>query len=511
MMRVEVYSHFFKITRFTPRISGLMFQFAYKYTHKGIVYRNGRVERQTLNTFAGKTANNQEFRFHIGQYQEFLKFLAFNHIDTSFYDLIEIPLYTPVKVKMSLKRGKVLRDYQVEAKDFVLENDVSDLHSRLITFGMGLGKTTTSLAAIAEIGCRVIVIVLAKYVAKWKSDIADNIDISTKEIMSIQGSAELKGLISQAKDGGKVCAFTVISLNTITNYIKAYEENPELCVSEADYGIAPDELCKLLGIGSIIMDESHEHLYAVFKFMMYTHVPKLIALSATFIDSDPFLSNIQHLMFPREIRKERMIDKYIKVYSMAYSFQDFFRAKIRTTEFNSNNYSHVAFERSLVHNKNKTILDNYMKLIDNLMEMGFLNDYQKGDKLAIYASSIEMCVIIVRYLKQKYKQFDIRKYTQGDPYSNAIESDIRVTTLLSLGTAVDIPNLRCVIMTMSVQSPKSNLQVLGRLRKLPDRDVKFLYLYSNDIPKHVDYHRQKVDLFADWTMSIKDFRSPILV
>jgi superfamily II DNA or RNA helicase len=489
-----------------------MFRFAYLYTHKGLEYVNGRPMSKTLNTYAGKTTLNTEFRFHIGQYKHFMEFILLNGILIEEIDIIEKPLYTPTKVPFKLKSHLQLRDYQEEAKAFVLQEDSTDFHSRLITFPMGKGKTMTYCATIADMGQRTIAIVLPKYMEKTATDLCTNLDIRPKQVMMVRGSKELKGVISAAKDTGHQADFTVISLKTFVNFIKEYERDPETCESEASYGCKPEDLCELLGAGSIVMDEVHEHLFAIFTVMIYTHVPKIIGLSATFIDQDPFIQNIQHLMFPKEIRFDKVkMDKYIKVYAISYNFQDIFSARIRTQEFGSSNYSHMAFEKSLIKNKRKTILDNYLHLIDMQVQNYYVNGHMKEDKLAIYASSIEMCQIIVDYLKMKYTQYSIAKYTQGDPYKNAIEVDIRVTTLLSLGTAIDIPNLRTVIMTMSVQSPKSNLQVLGRLRKLSDRDVKFVYLYCEAIPKQVDYHTQKLKLFEDWTESIKELRSPMLV
>jgi superfamily II DNA or RNA helicase len=178
--------------------------------------------------------------------------------------------------------------------------------------------------------------------------------------------------------------------------------------------------------------------------------------------------------------------------------------------YGTNSYSHVEFEKSLMNNKE--CLHNYMLLIDDMVKQGYLDDYQKGDKLVIFAATIKMCDRILHYMKSKYgKTFDIRRYVEDDPYENAIDADIRITTVQSCGTAIDIPKLRVAILTTSIQSPVSNLQALGRLRKLPDRDVKFYYCYCEDIPKHKDYHLKKMELFDDRSASIKELKSNIMI
>ena len=89
------------------------------------------------------------------------------------------------------------------------------------------------------------------------------------------------------------------------------------------------------------------------------------------------------------------------------------------------------------------------------------------------------------------------RYVEDDPYEHVIESDIRVSTLGSSGTAIDIPGLRCVILTISVRSIQSNEQVMGRLRKLPDRDVKFYAWNAANVPKQVEYQKQRIELLRD--------------
>ena len=64
-------------------------------------------------------------------------------------------------------------------------------------------------------------------------------------------------------------------------------------------------------------------------------------------------------------------------------------------------------------------------------------------------------------------------------------------TLGSFSTGLDLPNLTTVIMTVNIDSIQSSRQAIGRLRKIPDRDVYFYYLYCNQIDKHVRVHLSK--------------------
>lgn len=509
MMRIDIYSHFFKVTKFTPRILSLLFKFSSKFTEP-TQQRNGPAAA-VPKTFATKTKNNLEFRFHVGQLKDFMQLLQYEFIEPYMYDVIRHGLYRPEKLKLTIRDNWTLKDYQEEAKTFILdEEEDSDerTYSRLATLPTGTGKTVTAMATALSLNQRIMITVLPRYSEKWLSDVVGIADVKAKEVMNIAGGDSLRGLISMAQEGQPLSKIIVFSLTTLQMFYKDYEEHPEACRDK--WGCVPEELHQLLSIGTLIIDEAHEHLHAFFKMMMYTHCPKLIALSGTYLSGDPFIDNMQKLIFPRELRYDKIkMEKYIKVYPISYAYKNFPQAKIKTTEFNSNNYSQVAYEKSIM--KNPTLLKNYLGMIDHLVDFGYNRPYMEGDKLGIYAGSVAMCTHITDYLKEKYPDKDVRRYVEKDSYENVIKPDIRVTTIISAGTAIDIPGLRAVIMTPSVNSPVANLQTLGRLRKLPDRDVKFFYTWCQDIKKQADYHYRRMDLFKDRVALIKEFKSPVLI
>ena len=370
-------------------------------------------------------------------------------------------------------------------------------------------NTLTSLATIADIKKRTLIVILPTFIEQWCSDIAKNLNVSRKDIMTVEGTPQLKGIIDLSINNQLKASFIIVSITTLQNFYKAFEDSGD-CVEHNGYGCQPDELCSVLKVGAVIIDEVHMHLYSVYKLITYTNVPKVIALSATFITEDPLIRRIQGLLFPHEVRfKDTIIDAYRGVYAIAYQIGRDYLKHIKTTEFKQKNYSHIAFERSVI--KRQDILKRYLEVIDSVVRMAYINNYQSKDKLIVFAASINMCTIITDYLTQRYKHLEVSRFVEKDPYSNLMESDIVVSTIGSAGTGKDIPNLNAVIMTTSVASPVANLQTLGRLRKLADRDVSFYYLYSDAIPKHVDYHKRKMDLFGPEAQVkfVKEFSSAV--
>lgn len=455
--------------------------------------------------FGSKTKNNSEFRFHVGLLNDFIDHMDKSYISRDLYTVRRIPLYDPVKIKANLKPGWVLKNFQETGKRHIMNHEIPG-YSRLISFATGAGKTVTSLATIAAIKNRLAIIILPTYVDKWCSDLMNILDLKVKDIMTVQGGDQLKGVISLADDNALSSSVLIISMVTLQNYYKLYEADPD-AVEEMGYMCQPEDLFKKLGVGTVLVDETHQHVNSVHRTMMFTHVPLWIALSATLLTLDPVVQKIHEAMYPKEARFEgEKMEKYIRLYPVEYRFKDIDQSQIRTTEFGSTNYSHNAFERSLL--KTRFIKTAYYRMIEHLIKLGYLQDKQPGDKLIIFAASIAMCTDLVAHLKSVYTSLDIRRYVEDDPYENVIDADIRVSTVQSSGTAVDIPNLTCAIQTVCIASQVSNLQSLGRLRKLKDREVRFYYTYCAQIPKHLDYHLKRIELFRDRVATIKDSPYP---
>lgn len=365
---------------------------------------------------------------------------------------------------------------------------------------------TVTLCGIAEsIGQNLAIAVLPRYMEKWGGDLVENLGLKKKDIMMVSGSKQVKGLIHMVKHGSKPPFATIFSLVTLQGFFDLYEQDPKLCLEE--YGAIPQDIWKLLGIGLVGVDEAHEHLYSVFRLTLHLHGPKLVALSGTMLSEDHFIEKIQKTIFPHTVRFDKIkMKKYIKLIPLAYEFQDMRRYKIKTSAFGRTTYSQVEYEKSII--KNQLALGNYIAMIKDIVDMGYIDKKMEGDKLAIYCGSIDMCTRVTDHLKRCYPHLDVRRYVEQDPYKNVIEADIRVTTIISAGTAVDIPNLRCLINTNNISSHKANFQVLGRLRELKDRDVKMYYMYCEQIPKHVQYHQQKMEIYEDRVASIHCLKLP---
>lgn len=506
LFEVDVYSHFFKVSKVQHRMLNIIFAFNNKLTRWTWEKLPGQKPAfKPTHLFGVARNNNSEFRYHSGFLQEFLDILRQRGVPDNMYVVRHIPLYDAIDITATLNPKYELRPVQVLAADHIQREDLPS-RSRLISFAMGQGKTLTSLATCAKIGKRIAVVILPTYLPKWCSDVKDTLMMTDKNIMTVQGGGQLRGLMSLAEEGQLNAEVLIISVTTLQNYYKSFEAEPD-GLEGLGYPFDPDVLWEKLGVGAIIVDETHQHINSVYRAMMYTHVPLLIALSATLLSEEPVVKKVHEAMYPLPCRFQgEAMDKYIKVYPVEYGFKDL-QPPVRTFEFGSNSYSHIAFERSIMQKPH--LKQSYYKMIKHFVQLGYLDHRTPGDKMIIFAASIAMCTDLTNYLKKEYPQLDIRRYVEDDLYENVIESDIRVTTVLSAGTAVDIPMLTCALQTVSISSSVANLQSFGRLRKLKDRDVRFYYLYCRQLPKQIEYHQKRLELFRERAASIKDTPYPL--
>lgn len=511
LFEVELYTHFFKLKKVSYRALRTVFKFADTLTQWTWVKDQGQKPSfKPTNLFGVKTRQNTEFRFHRSFFKAFIDKAAMDGMPSSCYTVKEFPLYQPTAICCPLKKHYVLRQYQETGVAHICSNSIQG-HSRLIEFATGQGKTLTSLAACSIMGSRVAVMILPRYIEKWRKDVVDTLDCDPDRVMVVQGAGMLKALMQQAEASEADFDFVILSTDTMQSFYKLYETvGDEL--ETLGYPFSPDKLWEKLGIGAVLVDETHQHINAVHRMMMYSHVPTLVALSATLLSVDPVVKKVHDAMYPRECRYQgEKMEQYIRLYPVEFNFKQYNPYHIRTTEFGSNNYSHNAFEKSIM--KMHPVKKAYMDMVVWLLKRGYLDNYQSGDKAIVFASSIAMCTALTQYLKQAFPNKDVRRYVEDDPFDNIIEADIRVTTIGSGGTAIDIPMLTCAVQTVNVSSPVANLQALGRLRNLTSkgRTVKYYYTYCRQIPKQVKYHEDRMILFRERVASIKDipYQTPL--
>lgn len=373
-------------------------------------------------------------------------------------------------------------------------------------------NTYCFLQGFAGIKDRCALILPAKYIQRWVDDLTGDgqvVDLTEDDLWVVKGAADFGRLISKAKNGQLHAKMIIFSSTTFQLYLKAFREDHNTALKE--YGCEPIKLMKLLKVGVLGRDEVHELFHFNFLVDLSINVPKTISLSAT-VDFDNKMTNkMCALMFPKsEQINNGEWDKYIKAVGLYWKLE-----KPKLIRYTLNGaYNHGQFEASII--KNKRVLENYLDMIQDMVESVY-SRFDNGEKVIVFAYTVQMCTLISKRLEEVYqddKEISVNRYVGEDEYGDLMEGDIIVSTLKSAGTAVDIKSLRAVIMTTAIYSTQSNVQALGRLRKLrnkPHVSPEFYYLICKDIDKHIDYHKAKCKQFEGKVLSHETKNTQYLV
>lgn len=424
-------------------------------------------------TILGK---GKSYIFSIGMLRDFILLLKINGFTK---DNIELKYDKEYQHKpLNLKRNPTLkeRDYQFKYIDEVTKENAQNI--LLIDLDTGYGKGTISIISMIKLNMMVGILVLPKYIKKWVLELKKLTNITNKDIFIVQGSDSLKEVMT-TKDKYKVIIF---SMRTMYNYITQYEEEDNF-----DYPVEPLDLAQHLGIGMLLNDETHQEFHALFKFSLYFNAKRLLGLSATLLTNRNDLDNMYKILFPNNKRINNLVEykKFINIFAVEYDLQSLRGIRFKTAQ----GYNHNLFEQSIL--KNNVLLKSYYDMVLHYVELDYIARRKKGEKLLIFAASVRFCTIVSNWLSRRFPNLEVNRYVEDDPYENVINSDITVSTVLSAGTAFDIPGLITVIHTVSMTSPQANIQAAGRLREIKGSDTNFIYLYTRKIPNQYKMHHDR--------------------
>jgi len=415
------------------------------------------------------------YRFTINIVKDFIIYLG-KYLKSK--DEIEIVYDKEVnykRLKLKFNPKIVLRDYQNQYVDILTDDESSSM--LLVDLATGMGKTALSMYAVVKLDMVTAIIILPKYIEKWIDDVKKYTNVKDDEIYVVQGGDSLNKLLDMDNHDYK---FIIFSMRTLYNYYRDYEENKPVI-------LPPYEIAEKLNVGLVLNDEAHQEFYTVFRSTLFWNVKKFISLSATLDSNQKSVKAIYNILYPKENRISNIIkyEPYIDVTAVEYLLNSTAGIQYKRAQ----GYSHILYEQSLL--LNYRLLKEYMDMINYYVKEGYIKRRKKGQKLLIFVASIKLATILTNYITELYPDLDVRRYVEDDPYENVINADITISTVLSSGTAIDIPGLITVINTISISSLQANVQAVGRLRKIKGVETRYYYLYSGSIKNQVKMHHDR--------------------
>lgn len=355
-------------------------------------------------------------------------------------------------------------------------------------------NTFTTLAALARMAVRGIVMIPPKYFGIWKTALEETYSDSAKYRMC-SGSGELKQLIIDGLDGNIHEEVVIVSCVSYRGYIEAYETYGEN-IEASGYMVPPPRFHEAIGAGCQINDEFQEDPGLYFRIDVYSNVKKMIYLSATPYTGNPYVTRMIDVMTPAETRCTLPEwDRYIDVVWIYYS-DPTVQAKDYLTPF-KNTYNHARYETKMLEKKKR--LDCYQAYVRRAVEGLFVRDMQPGQKALILCSTVKFIHALTKYLQKEFPDLSIGFHVAGCDYKKLVTYDIIVSTPKSCGTGVDIPNLRETFLLVATGSEKDAVQIMGRTRPLklyPNHTPRLNVLVCNNIPQHGRYMAANEEVFA---------------
>lgn len=517
---VLIGTHNFAVTNITPRGRQAVRQFAKKYIQWGYVKQGRQWVYEAVKVFAAATKDDREYRFHINTLTKFKEHIALHGLTDTLVDFVELPVPTGSSVDLPIFPKWAPREEQPAVIDYIVDN--GGTRRKFVNLQTGKGKSFCTMAAANIMRSLTTLICKPMYIEKWIIDLKKTYDIEADDIITVQGGAQLMALTQLFREYRERNALTyvgmpgeeppakfiIVSNKTYQLWLKLYEEQGA-AILDMGYACLPGDFFEFIGSSFRVIDEVHQDFHLNYKIDLYTHCAKSVSLSATLIADDAFISSMYEVAYPKSERYQGgAYDKYIMTKAVFYNLQQ--PGSIRFQDPSSNRYSHILYEQGIMSNGRR--LDNYFKLIREILDASFIKTYKPGYKLMVFVASVEMATKLSQHLAQIYPQFSVTRYVQDDEYVNVMESDIRVSTLLSSGTAVDIPGLQTTLLTVAISSSQSNIQGLGRLRKLPDGSTPlFIWMTCEDITPHITYHDKKRLMLEPLTLGYHKITSSIRV
>ena len=391
---------------------------------------------------------------------------------------------TPIKVDLPVKDGVELREVQVPVVKFLTDESIGFKPLALFT---GAGKTMASIYSICQLGYPAL-ISLGLLIDQWLKSILQFTDISRDDIYVVKGFDTLANLW-KAIDNGFRPKILLFSMRTLDLYaVKcegAYAELPPY-----------EELIKTLGIGVKVVDECHLNFNTNVLIDLKSNIKMNIYLSATYQRSSYQGRKIFNMVFPAELKfGEQFVKKYTTVYTCGYRLSINPRDLGRFRSFKG--YNHAKYENYLV--RHKLVLEYFVELVIKTCLYKYFDEVKKeGQHCLILVQTQQFACKLAEYLtEQRNDTVSVFFAGSRDAYGKEenLDANVIISTVKSCGVGRDIKNLKTCINTVSFSSPPQCIQILGRLRELPNEETIFVDICNTEIQQHVRHMYNRTAIY----------------
>ena len=366
------------------------------------------------------------------------------------------------EIKFSLKYPP-RNSMQFNAINFLLK----PYPQRFLSLETGGGKTYCAIHYIFKTKKLPIVFVDQELILnQWKDRILYFTNITEDEIFVIQGTNSINKLMKMTnKELKKYKFFLALHRTLSSNELK-----------ESEYSTY--DIFKKIGIGVRLYDEAHVEMKNIFN-MDIAYNCESIYITATPKRSNPSENKVYQNMFnlkqvPRFIGKS---NNYHNIIIFPYNTNPTLQEEVSMkTKFgyDANAYSNYLLE-------NNDAYEEFYQALKKILD----KSYKKNKHKAILLfKTTALCDDFYEAFKNYLENLNNMNLTIGKYHykvknkDKELEKDIIFTTDKSMQKAIDIKGLSLVINTVPCSSDTVVTQMIGRLRKLDDKEVFFVDMYD---------------------------------
>lgn len=402
---------------------------------------------------------------------------------------------------------------------FFYQNEVveraTDPETEQIVFAIqtGRGKTKSAQKVMVKKGVRTVLIHRPTYKDKWVFDCVEDetgLRIQPHEIRIAQGTQGIYDVIQDGRDGvldEQGIKVVIIPTVSLSNFLKEYYNTASASM------ITPETFYDDLRAGAVVYDEVHEHFYLVYMSAVLLNPPFLLDMSATLKPgkSKKFIADRYLERFPMPTRVSVPYMPVVDCRGIYYSIED---RQLANRIQRVNPYNHKLVEQLMFKHH---LMESFFEMVWDMIQKSYLKNHQKGQKALVFFALVESCQMFKQFLDKKLKDagWDLvtAKYNAGDSYDEFIAADIGISTPGKAGTAIDIPGLVQVYVTIPIDDQQLNEQVAGR----PRVDFKWgltpkvWFLHALEVPKHMAYLQSRQTSLAGVVKSFMTAFSPYVI
>ena len=341
----------------------------------------------------------------------------------------------------------------------------------------GEGKSFCVIAALSFMRTKAIIFTHVNALKKqWIKEIKKFTDVTDSFICNIISGNVIKNILKTDKLPYKIY---LVNHRTINNF------------GEKHGWEKITELFQKIKVGVKVYDEAHFEFDNIIKTDLHTNTKKTIYLTANFERSNFKENKLFNLCFKNiakygtETRHERR--KHIVYLGLLFNSKPDIvnQASIKKRHgFDKNTYIDYQIKKG--------------KIFDVLFYIMYYFHDKEG-KMLVLSSKIESTEIISDYLKKEFPEKTIGVFNSTISEIDkvkALECDIISSTPKSLGTGLDIPDLRFIIMTEPYSSSITANQTSGRLRELsPEIYTFFIELVDTGFNKVHSMYKSRMKIF----------------